>query len=111
MSCSPILGLVLDQESKLALEQIINNKKLAKNLTVAINVGTFHSIFTKNKAPIVALNITQTDWSAYEQAISGLPKTQKNIILKLINRMIVHYMGKHDYKHTQFWRGMKHGCR
>lgn len=112
MSCSPIIGLVLDQQSQAALEQIKKNKTLAKGFAAAFTIGNFHSIFTKNKSPIVALNITQNDWSMYGQVMSSLPKTQKNIIIKLVDKMIVHYhLGKYDYKHVQFWKGMKYGCR
>ncbi len=75
-------------------------------------MGVFHSIFTKNKAPIIALNITQTDWSLYGKTMSALPKIQKGFIQTEIKMMIAHYyLTKYDHKHVQFWKGMQHGCR
>lgn len=112
MSCHPLEGLKLDKESKTALERISNNQNLAKLLSVGFTAGVFHSIFTKNKSPVVALNITQSDWSLYAKTMSALPKIQRDVIQKEINMMIVHYhIGKYDHKHVQFWKGMKHGCR
>lgn len=112
MSCSQITGLILDKESKTALERIKETQNLSKLLSAAITVGVFNSIFTKNKAPVVALNITQTDWSLYSKAMSALPTIQKRVMQKEIDMMIIHYqMGKYDHKHIQFWKGMKHGCR
>jgi hypothetical protein len=112
MPCSPITGLKLDKESKTALARIKENQNLDKLLSAAITVGAFNSIFTKNKAPIVALNITQTDWNLYSKAMSALPSIQKHLIQKEIDMMIIHYqLGKYDYKHVQFWKGMKHGCK
>ncbi|VAW48868.1 hypothetical protein MNBD_GAMMA04-1716 [hydrothermal vent metagenome] len=112
MSCSPIIGLRLDTESKAALERIKGKQNFTKLLSSAITVGVFNNIFTKNKALVVALNITQTDWALYSEAMSALPIIQKHIIQKEIDLMIIHYQtGKYDYKHIQFWKGMKHGCR
>lgn len=112
MSCTPITGLTLDKENKIALDRIKANQNLAKLLTAAITVGVFNSIFTKSNAPVVALNITQTDWDLYSKAMAALPNIQKRLIEKEIDMMIIHYqMGKYDHKHIQFWKGMKHGCK
>lgn len=112
MPCSPIVGLKLDNESKAALKRIQDNQHLAKLIGAATTVGVFNSIFTKNKAPVVALNITQTDWNLYSEAMSALPIIQKGVIQKEIDLMIIHYqIGKYDHKHVQFWKGMKHGCK
>ena len=112
MSCAPILGLTLDKESKAALDRIKNKQNLTLLLSTTITIGVFSSIFTKNRAPIAALNITQTDWDLYSKAMAALPNIQKRVIQQEIDMMIIHYqMGKYDRKHVQFWKGMKHGCR
>ena len=112
MTCSPIMNLSLDDASKAALERIKKQQSLAKLLGAAISVGIFSNIFTNNKTPVAAFNITQTDWDLYSEAMASLPIIQKRLIEKEIDLMILHYqMGKYDYKHVQFWKGMKHGCR
>jgi len=112
MPCSPIINLSLDNESKAALERIKKKQNIAKLLGATISVGVFNSIFTKNKAPVAAFNITQTDWDLYSKAMAALPIIQKRLIEKEIDLMIVHYqMGKYDDKHVQFWKGMKQGCK
>lgn len=112
MSCSPITNLLLDNESKVALERIKTKQNLSKLLGTAISAGIFSSIFTKNKPPVAAFNITQTDWELYSKAMAALPIIQKRVIEKEIDLMILHYqMGKYDYKHVQFWKGMKHACK
>ena len=112
MSCTPITGLKLDKDSQLALERIKDKKNIGNLLAATVTVGVFNSIFTKNKSPVVGLNITQTDWELYSNAMSALPIIQKQVIKKEIEMMIIHYqMGKYDHNHVQFWKGMKHGCQ
>ena len=112
MLWASILGLILDKDSKAALDRIKGKQNLTLLLSTTITVGVFNSIFTKNKAPIAALNITQTDWDLYSKAMAALPSIQKRVIQQEIDMMIIHYqMGKYDHKHVQFWKGMKHGCR
>ncbi len=116
VSCSSITALTLDKESLSAIKRIKSQKHFAKSIGAAITSelnprGVFHSIFTKNSSPIVAYNITQTDWGFYGQSMASLPKTQKALIVKEIDFMIIHYqLGKYDHKHVQFWKGMKYGC-
>lgn len=112
MPCSPIANISLDLESRNALDRIAANQNLAKLLGAAINIGVFNSIFTKNKAPVSAYNITQTDWDLYSKAMAALPAIQKSAINKEIDLMILHYqIGKYDYKHVTFWKGMKDACK
>jgi len=111
MPCS-ISGLKLDKDSQAALKRINKKKNFAKLLGVAISAGVFSNIFTKSNAPVTMLNITQTDWSLYSQAMSSLPKTTKVILENEIDLMILHYqLGTYNHKHIQFWKGMKNGCR
>ena len=112
MSCKPIIDFTLDEESREALERISHKKQLSKLLGVAISVGVFNSIFTKNKAPVAAFNVSQTDWNLYGKAVAALPTIQRKAIEKEIDLMIIHYqLGQYDHKHVQFWKGMKNGCQ
>lgn len=112
MKCVPITGLKLDNESKAALKRIKDKRNLANALSAVLTVGVFNSIFTKSSAPQAAYNITQTDWNLYSEAMAALPKIQKGIIEKEIDMMIIHYqLGEYNHKLTQFWKGMKEGCR
>lgn len=111
--CKPIIGLKLDSKSLATLERIEEKANLGKLLGIAVNVGVFHSIFTKNRAPVVAYNITQTDWELYADAMQAIPIITKSSINKEIDMMIIHYQmpGSRDHKHLEFWKGMKNGCR
>lgn len=110
-SCNSITALTLDKESLSAIKRIKSKNNFAKSIGASITSGVFHSIFTKNSPPVVAYNITQTDWGFYSQSMTSLPKTQKALIMKEIDLMIVRYqLGKYDHKHVQFWKGMKYGC-
>ncbi len=111
MSCPNIIDMSLDEESISTLERISKKKNISARLSAAISIGVFNSIFTKNKAPVAAFNVTQTDWKLYSRAMAALPAIQKRAIQKEIDLMIIHYQIKdYDHKHVQFWKGMKDGC-
>jgi hypothetical protein len=108
----PIINLVLDDESKAALERIRQKKKFAKILTVMTSVGVLNSLFTKNKLPVTAFNISQNYWDLYAQSMTSLPRVQKKLTQKEVDMMITHYqMNGYDHKHVQFWNGIKSGCK
>ncbi|WP_444932060.1 hypothetical protein ACJJIF_09940 [Microbulbifer sp. SSSA002] len=112
MSCTTITGLNLDKASQSALDRIKEKKNIGNLLAATVTTGVFNSIFTKNKPPVAALNISQTDWELYSKAMASLPAIQKRAIQKEIDLMIIHYqMGKYDHNHIQFWKGMKHACK
>lgn len=111
--CEPIIGLKLDAKSIEALERIKEKNRLGQILATTVTAGVFNSIFTKNKAPVVGYNITQTDWELYAEAMKAIPIITKSSIQKEIDLMLLHYYmpGKYDHKHVQFWKGMKNGCQ
>lgn len=111
--CKPIIGLKLDSKSLATLERIEEKANLGKLLGIALNAGVFNSIFSKSRAPVVAYNITQTDWELYAAAMAAIPIITKSSIKKEIDMMIIHYQmpGSRDHKHLDFWKGMKNGCQ
>lgn len=111
--CEPIAGLKLDQKSLDAIERLNKKSKLEKILAGAVTAGVFNSIFTKSKAPVVGYNITQTDWSLYAEAMAAVPEITRYAIKQEIDMLLLHYSrpGNYDYKHVQFWRGVKNGCQ
>lgn len=112
MACTPIVNLTLDDESKAALERIKQHKKFAKVVGIFASAGVLNSIFTKNKLPVSAFNITQTDWDLYAQSMASLPRVQKKIIEKEVQLMILHYqMNGYDRRHVNFWKGILNGCK
>ncbi|MBX2808688.1 MAG: hypothetical protein KTR20_08660 [Cellvibrionaceae bacterium] len=112
MACTPIVSLKLDDESKAALKRIKQHKKIAKVVGVMTSIGVLNSIFTKNKLPVSAFNITQTDWESYSKAMEALPRYQKAIIEQEVKLMILHYqMNGYDRRHVLFWKGILNGCK
>jgi len=111
--CKPIEGLKLDPLSLATLKRINEKPALGNKLNVLLSIGIFSNIFTKNKAPVAAYNITQTDWEAFSKAMEAIPVVTRAIIQKEIDLMRVHYMfpGNYDSKHVKFWEGMSNGCR
>jgi len=111
--CKPIKGLKLDAISLAALKRINEKPALGNKLSILLSIGFFSNIFTKNKAPVVALNITQTEWDAYAKSMKSIPFITRTIIQKEIDLMRVHYTfpGNYDSQYVKFWEGMSNGCR
>lgn len=77
-----------------------------------MSIGIFSNIVTKNKLPVAAFHVTQTDWDSYSHAMKVLPLYQKALIKKEVTYMIAHYqLNGYDHKHVQFWKGVRSGCQ
>lgn len=110
--CIPIHDLVLDQESKDALQRIKKKTSLAETIGTLVSLGVMHSIFTRSNVPQAAINITNTDFNLFAEAIGSLDTIEKAVIEKEIDLMIVSYqLGQYDHKHVSFWKNLKNGCQ
>lgn len=108
--CQSVIAIKLDKESLKALK-IIEQRLAAGNVLAAIlSIGVFSSIFSKSNVATAALNITQTEWELYFKAMQGIPTITRVAVEKDIDLMILHYHMNYDYKHMQFWKGMRNGC-
>ncbi len=108
--CKPILGLKLDDESKKAIAHIKKKTNLGKALGVAISVGVISNIFTKSNFPVAALNITQTEWGLFAEAMKSIPAITNRAIQKDVEDMIIYYNLNYNSKHLRFWEGLYNGC-
>lgn len=94
-NCKPINGLTLDFKSKKLLQRIKKKGNLQKALATALATGVVSNIFTKNKLPLAALNIKNT-----ERAI----RTD-------IESIIFDYELDYNPKLLAFWKGVLNGCK
>lgn len=108
--CQSVIAITLDKESIKALKRIEQRLAAGNALAAILSIGIFSSIFSRSNVPTAAFNITQTEWGLYFEAMQGIPAITRAAVEKDIDLMIIHYNIDYDYKHIQFWKGMRNGC-
>jgi len=109
--CKIIYGLKLDSKSQKTIKRINDRTNAGKALGVALSVGVFSNIFTRSSAAQVPLNIQQTDWILYTNAMKAVPIITKRAIQTDIEMMIIEYELNYNRELLDFWKGMYHGCK
>lgn len=112
MECIPINGLVFDQQSIDAIEDIKRRNDLFIILSKVMTYGTFFTIFagkgSKGSGLMTAHNIKQSDFEMLAKALKGMPLIQRKIIQDIALRQVILHMSKH--KERMFWTGIAEGC-
>lgn len=111
MECIPIIGLVFDQQSIDAIEDIKRRNDLFITLSKVMTHGVLFNIFAgkgKGSGLAIAHNITQTDFEMLAKALKAMPVIQRRVIQKIAEEQAIYHMPK--YKEKMFWIGVSEGC-
>jgi len=115
--CVPIQDLRLDQKSIDQLERIKKLNHTTKLINGLLGANIFLSIFGGKSASGPSTGggylwtITQTDWKGYSEAMKSVPVTYRRAIEKEAKVLYLNYDQDKNYKLSNFWKGIAHGCR
>lgn len=107
MSCPSIDGLVLDEDSKRALEEIRHKAKLAKFLGGATAVGVLANILNTRQPMMMSYNIYQTDYQNFAKAMVSVPVIYRKVVENIASMQDLRNI---DYKQRVFWKAVREGC-
>jgi hypothetical protein len=107
MSCPSIQGLVLDEGSKRAVEEIRSKGQIAKAMGSAMSFGVLANIFNSGYSLIASFNIYQTDFQSYAKAMAGVSAVHKRTVAFIASQQELRSL---DYKQRAFWKAVREGC-
>ena len=105
-NCPSIYNFELDRFSRETIKDLKRRQNIGSYLGPLLSLGVFSSIFTKNTSWNAAINITQTDWEMYSNAVYSSPGIVRKAIEKEAAMAVMHYQLFYDYKHLEFWKGI-----
>lgn len=106
--CPTIIGLKLDQTSISAIKELKEKAKLTQIVGKAISFSLVVDMFFSRNVPTVSVNISQTEWEVFAEAMAGIPKIHRHEVVQVsIKQELRLYK---DPKQRAFWRGIRNGC-
>ena len=108
MSCPSIEGLVLDEESKRAIDEIRQKGRLAEYIGVMSAAGVVANILNSRQPSMVSYNIYQTDYQSFAKAMASVPTLYKRVVENIAS--LQELRSHNNYKQMVFWKAVREGC-
>ncbi|MFV2058168.1 MAG: hypothetical protein ACC707_17005 [Thiohalomonadales bacterium] len=108
MACPDIKGLKLDHSSREALSEINRITELSRVLANIMGYGTILNIVTGKGGFISgSYNLSSTDFSALDKALTAISKIQRTVIQKIARNERASHWGNE----ALFWEAIHDGCQ
>ncbi len=107
--CKEINGLRLDSESRQAIANLGNKKKLYKYLSVSLVGGTLVDILSGRTQAARMMSIKMTDFQALHSALNGAASMFKHDLMRTAQLQVIG-RAKNNQNKT-FWENVFYGCQ